>query len=145
MWSLSLPSRPEATLSTHSLVTQLVFDPFDHRKLWGGCSNGQIVMWDQRCRDLPAIKTPLSSPQHKWPVQGLKAMGSATSPSIISVSSDGRLCQWNTSKLDTPLHVIDNKLDEKSSSDNFSCVTCLGLPQEDSHMFALGTASGSIL
>lgn len=144
VWSLSLASRPEAILRTQSVVTQLAFDPFDHRKLWGGCANGQIVMWDQRCRDFPALKSPLSNPQHKWPVQGLKAMGSATSPSILSVSSDGRLCQWNTSKLDQPLHNIENKMDEKSS-ETFSCVTCLGLPQEDTHTYALGTASGSIL
>lgn len=99
-------------------------------------------MWDTRCRDLPAKKTALSDAKHKWPIQGLKAIGSATSPSIVSVSSDGRLCQWNTGNLISPIHTIDAPLKEKEP---FSCVTCLGLPQEDTHSFALGTASGQII
>jgi len=89
------------------------------------------------------MRTPLSDAKHKWPIQGLKTIGSATSPSVVSVSSDGRLCQWYTNKLDQPINTpIDSKLRD---NEPFCCVTCLGLPQEDTHTFALGTASGSII
>lgn len=91
MWALNQKERPETVLTTQSMLTQIACDPDIPWKVYGGCFNGQIVMWDTRDRGLPVNRSTFDL-SHCFPVQGLKAVGN---DSLISVSSEGLLIKWN--------------------------------------------------
>lgn len=75
-----------------------------------GCSgtySGQIVLWDTRAKQLPVQRTPLSTSGHTHPVYCMAMVGLANNHSLVTASSDGKICFWNLSQLSEPVDVID--------------------------------------
>ena len=63
----------------------------------------QMVLWDYRAKHSPVQQTPLSATGHTHPVYSMAVVGATNAHSLVSVSTDGRMCLWNMSKLVEPV------------------------------------------
>ena len=54
---------------------------------------------DRRDRSKPIQKSCLAQHGHNHPVYSLSVVGSQSTHNIVSVSNDGRLCQWKPKML----------------------------------------------
>lgn len=66
-----------------------------------------MVLWDTRAKSLPVQRTPLSTSGHTHPVYSMSMTGAASSPCLVTASSDGRVCFWNLAKLDRPESTVE--------------------------------------
>uniref|UniRef100_A0AAV1V855 Cytoplasmic dynein intermediate chain n=1 Tax=Peronospora matthiolae TaxID=2874970 RepID=A0AAV1V855_9STRA len=110
LWSTALPSRPEYRFTCHSQVTSACFNPFDRHVIIGGTYSGQIVLWDTRAKSAPVQKTALSAYSHTHPIYAMAVAGTKTSYSLISASTDGRVCIWDVDHLQKPLDMLDLRI-----------------------------------
>lgn len=58
-------------------------------------------------RKTPIQHTPLSSIGHTHPVYSLAVVGTQNANSLVTVSTDGRLCVWAFESLHQPLEVLE--------------------------------------
>ncbi|ETV97233.1 hypothetical protein, variant [Aphanomyces invadans] len=108
LWSSNLPSHPEYKFTCHSQVMSACFSPFDRNLLVGGTYSGQVVLWDTRAKHTPVQKTTLSAAGgHTHPIYSMSVVGTKTCFSLVSASTDGRMCVWNMNQLHTPMDVLD--------------------------------------
>ncbi|CAI5710764.1 unnamed protein product [Hyaloperonospora brassicae] len=110
LWSTALPGRPEYRFTCHSQVTSACFNPFDRHVIIGGTYSGQIVLWDTRAKSAPVQKTALSAYSHTHPIYAMAVAGTKTSYSLISASTDGRVCIWDVDHLQKPLDMLDLRI-----------------------------------
>jgi WD40 repeat protein len=101
IWAKDLSNRPEIRLQASSPVLTALFHHLEPRLVFGGCYNGQILMWDiSQSRSTPTQRSSwVSGLGHKHPVY---AMALTLSHQLVSVSIDGTLCLWDTSRLTDP-------------------------------------------
>ncbi|KAE8970962.1 hypothetical protein PF011_g26215 [Phytophthora fragariae] len=110
LWSTALPGRPEYRFTCHSQVTAACFNPFDRHIIIGGTYSGQIVIWDTRAKSAPVQKTALSAFSHTHPIYAMAVAGTKTSYTLISASTDGRVCVWDIDHLQKPLDMLDLRI-----------------------------------
>lgn len=110
LWSTALPSRPEYRFTCHSHVTSACFNPFDRHIIIGATYSGQIVVWDTRAKSAPVQKTALSAFSHTHPIYAMAVAGTKTSYTLISASTDGRVCVWDLDHLQKPLDMLDLRI-----------------------------------
>ncbi|KAF4028360.1 WD domain G-beta repeat [Phytophthora infestans] len=110
LWSTALPGRPEYRFTCHSQVTSACFNPFDRHIIIGGTYSGQIVVWDTRAKNAPVQKTALSAFSHTHPIYAMAVAGTKTSYTLISASTDGRVCVWDLDHLQKPLDMLDLRI-----------------------------------
>ncbi|KAG1695038.1 hypothetical protein DVH05_020968 [Phytophthora capsici] len=110
LWSTALPGRPEYRFTCHSQVTSACFNPFDRHIIIGGTYSGQIVVWDTRAKSAPVQKTALSAFSHTHPIYAMAVAGTKTSYTLISASTDGRVCVWDIDHLQNPLDMLDLRI-----------------------------------
>jgi dynein intermediate chain len=104
VWSNMFPNRPEFKFLASSPVLSGCFHEEEQRLIYGGCYTGQILLWDMRAKALPVQRTSLSGKGHKHPVYSVHASNSPAD--LVTVSTDGTLCQWDLSRLSEPTHVV---------------------------------------
>ena len=117
----------------------------------GGSMTGQILLWDIKSgRAVPEQKSPLGigtlkdekekNNLHKFPVHCLGVIGK--DKNIISISTDGVLCEWSLSNLSKPINKFDISLfknDEQQEVLNEIGPLCIGVCQNnDSNEFIIG-------
>ncbi|CAH0489036.1 unnamed protein product [Peronospora farinosa] len=110
LWSTALPGRPEYRFTCHSQVTSACFNPFDRHVIVGGTYSGQIVVWDTRAKSVPVQKTALSAFSHTHPIYAMAVAGTKNSYTLISASTDGRVCIWDIDHLQKPLDMLDLRI-----------------------------------
>ncbi|KAG7382903.1 Cytoplasmic dynein 1 intermediate chain 2 [Phytophthora pseudosyringae] len=110
LWSTALPGRPEYRFTCHSQVTSACFNPFDRHIIIGGTYSGQVVVWDTRAKSAPVQKTALSAFSHTHPIYAMAVAGTKTSYTLISASTDGRVCVWDIDHLQKPLDMLDLRI-----------------------------------
>ncbi|KAL4168976.1 hypothetical protein KRP22_009905 [Phytophthora ramorum] len=110
LWSTALPGRPEYRFTCHSQITSACFNPFDRHIIIGGTYSGQIVIWDTRAKSAPVQKTALSAFSHTHPIYAMAVAGTKTSYTLISASTDGRVCIWDIDHLQKPLDMLDLRI-----------------------------------
>ncbi|KAG6577893.1 Cytoplasmic dynein intermediate chain [Phytophthora cinnamomi] len=110
LWSTALPGRPEYRFTCHSQVTSACFNPFDRHIIIGGTYSGQIVIWDTRAKSAPVQKTALSAFSHTHPIYAMAVAGTKTSYTLVSASTDGRVCVWDIDHLQKPLDMLDLRI-----------------------------------
>merc|ERR1712130_73038 len=106
LWNMHMPNRPETTLFCNSAVLVAEFHPSKPKLIVGGCRSGQVVVWDTRAKKTPVARTALSQ-GHPYPVYALRCLPVVNNNNLVSVSTDGLLCQWNDSNLHAPTNEID--------------------------------------
>lgn len=110
----------------------------------GGTYSGQILMWDIRQRkQLPVLKTPLSSSGHTHPVYSISIVGTQNSHNLLSISTDGTICSWVLDMLAQPQDLIEVINPTHHRTDEMS-PTCFGLPSTELNTIWFGTEEGNL-
>nr|CCA23958.1 cytoplasmic dynein intermediate chain putative [Albugo laibachii Nc14] len=154
LWSTALPTRPEYRFTCHAQVTSACFNPFDRHIIFGGTYSGQIVVWDTRAKNTPVQKTSMSTSSHTHPIYSMSVIGSKTSHNLISASTDGRVCIWDTDQLQQPVDVFDMRIALSIVSNYTSntiadkkmeaSVTAFAVHQGDKKDLYIGTEAGKL-
>lgn len=103
IWARDMYGRPEMKLIASSPVLTAEFHPSEPQLVFGGCYNGQILLWDmsKAHRSLPVQRSSwVAGRGHKHPVY---ALALTMSHELVSVSIDGMLCLWDVARLTEPI------------------------------------------
>ncbi|KAN0030846.1 hypothetical protein ACTA71_009491 [Dictyostelium dimigraforme] len=154
VWSVNnYFQKPEYVFTCQSPVMTTFFSKFHSTLIVGGTYSGQIVIWDTRAEAKPVQKTPLSSVGHTHPVYSMAVVGSANANSLVSISTDAKLCSWNLENLSQPIETIELNSSNTSSASKTSgsgapnmsiAVTSLVFPENELNHFYIGTEEGVI-
>ena len=142
VWNLNLPTRPEFHFYCQSPVLTAMFHPLHPKLIVGGTYSGQLVLWDTREKATPVNRTAISQ-GHTHPVYAMNFPPSGQkAATLVSASSDGKLCTWNSDVLVDPLSEIDLR-DEKDEKIEVNA-TCLAFTGRDSAAVVLGADDGKV-
>ncbi|KAK7445441.1 hypothetical protein VKT23_014860 [Stygiomarasmius scandens] len=143
VWNLHLLERPEFVFHSQSDVLSVTFSPFHSNLVFGGTYSGQILLWDNRSKHLPVLKTPLSASGHTHPVYAMQMVGTQNAHNLITTSTDGTVCSWLVDMLAQPqetlelIHAGHNKTGEVA-------ITTLDFPDNETTTFWVGTEEGNV-
>nr|SVE82998.1 EOG090X03UT [Daphnia magna] len=136
-------STPEYIFHCQSPVLSCCFARFHPNLILGGTYSGKIVLWDNRSpKRTPVQRSPLSAMAHTHPVYCLSVVGTQNSHSLISISTDGKMCSWSLDMLAQPQETLD--LQQRQS--RAVAATCMAFPQPQSDInnFIVGSEEGII-
>lgn len=100
-------------------------------------------MWDTRAKSAPILRSPLSSNGHKHSIYSLAVVGTPQANSVVTVSTDGLVCTWQTDMLSNPTETVELLHTSHSRSEEVS-VTSFGFPGNESSSFWVGTLEGNV-
>ncbi|KAI9355136.1 WD40-repeat-containing domain protein [Zopfochytrium polystomum] len=143
LWNLHLPDRPEFVFHSQSDVTAAIFSEFHPNLVIGGTYSGQVLIWDTRAKNLPVLKTPLSSTGHTHPVYSMTMVGTQNAHNIVTASTDGLVCSWQVDMLAQPQEMLELVHPTHGKSDEIA-VTTLGFPANETGTFWVGTEEGNV-
>ena len=150
LWSLSNRKIPDYVINYQTEITSAIFYKDNPNLVIGGSMTGQILLWDIKSgKAVPEQKSPLGigamkdekdkdireekdNNLHKFPVYCLAVVGN--DKNIISLSTDGVLCEWSLSNLSKPLNkynisMIRNDTQQQQDSLNEIGPLCIGTCQ----------------
>ena len=107
IWNVNFTERPEKELFSYSKIQTVKFHPLANETIIAGFESGMVGLFDLRSSKEPVAKSKVSDKGHKSTVTGIDLVGNKNSNSMISVSEDGRVCQWDIAKLDHPMVHVD--------------------------------------
>ena len=120
LWSLNNRKVPDYVINYQTEITSAIFYKDNPNLVIGGSMTGQILLWDVKSgRSAPEQKSPLGigtktdrdflnireNNLHKFPVHCLAIVGK--DKNLISLSTDGVLCEWTLSNLSKPINKYD--------------------------------------
>ncbi|OEH78660.1 dynein intermediate [Cyclospora cayetanensis] len=123
VWSLALKQRPEYVFTCQSAVCSALFNKFQPYVIVGGTYGGSIVIWDSRVQ-----------------IYALEMVGTKNAHNLVSVDTDGRLCQWSLEMMGQPSETLDLK---RGSRD--VCVECVSFAEAEVNDLCLGSEDGCIM
>eukprot|EP01132_Coremiostelium_polycephalum_P001244 gene1244-1569_t len=149
VWSVNnYFQKPEYVFNCQSPVMTTFFSKYHPTLIVGGTYSGQIVIWDTRAKSTPVQRTPLSSVGHTHPVYSMSVIGSTNANSLVSISTDARLCTWNIENLSQPTETMDlnvkNAQPAGLTQGSAIAVTSLVFPDNELNAFYIGTEEGMI-
>eukprot|EP01091_Cochliopodium_minus_P013612 TRINITY_DN4422_c0_g1_i1.p1 TRINITY_DN4422_c0_g1~~TRINITY_DN4422_c0_g1_i1.p1 ORF type:complete len:608 (-),score=172.96 TRINITY_DN4422_c0_g1_i1:149-1972(-) len=146
LWSvLNTLGRPEKVCTCQSSVTSTLLPQYYPTVILGGTYSGQLVLWDTRAKSFPVQKTPLSSSGHSHPIYGMSLVGTQHANSLITVSTDGKMCAWDLANLEKPKEVLELNVSSSTSKTSTPVAsTVLEFPDGEVDNFFTGSESGSI-
>lgn len=144
-----MPSRPEYVLHGSSDILCAKFSPFQPHIVVAGTYSGQVLLWDTRKNShTPDAQTPLTGAGaghgHSHPVYSIDIVGTTNANNIISCSTDGVVCAWNSEYLTQPAEYQELTLPAPLSKNEDIAPTCIAFPANDATYFLAGTEEGSI-
>lgn len=101
IWEIENPNKPEHTLKPSSPMLCLEYNPKDPHLLIGGCSNGQLALFDTRKGSQPVEVSPIET-SHRDPIHKCIFPSSKTGSEVFSTSTDGQVLCWDIRKLVEP-------------------------------------------
>jgi len=149
IWNMHMPNRPEYSFYCNSAVLTAEFHPSNPKLIVGGCRSGQVVVWDTRAKRTPVDRTSLSR-GHTYPVYALRCLPVVNNNNLISVSTDGLLCQWNDASLAQPSNEIDlhaTRLEtegKESAGAEEITTTSFDFPGRETSSIILGSDEGKV-
>nr|CAG4644687.1 EOG090X03UT [Leptodora kindtii] len=136
-------STPEYIFHCQSPVLSCCFARFHPNLILGGTYSGKIVLWDNRNpKRTPVQRSPLSASAHTHPVYCLSVVGTQNSHSLISISTDGKMCSWSLDMLAQPQETLD--LQQRQSRAVAATCMAFNQPQSDINNFIVGSEEGTI-
>lgn len=132
LWSISTPKKPENTFIASSPVLTVSFDPYCQYRYIGTSYNGEILIWDSRSGKIPCQKSNsinISDSEgnniggHSFPIYCMELLGNKGSQGIITIDTDGKLCNWNLTNLSEPVESFQLR---KTNSKDVS-IQCMAL------------------
>eukprot|EP00667_Euglena_gracilis_P006226 EG_transcript_6273 len=148
VWSLHLPQRAAFVYHSQSSVARAFHCKHRPHLIVGSTYAGQIVLWDARQGSDPVMQSTISSETHTFPVFGLQVVGNASSHSLVSLSTDGRLCVWSLDNLAQPQDSLDLSLlvdmtEATRAQRDITCCT-LSFPAQEQSRFFVGSEDGGL-
>ncbi|ETO35694.1 dynein cytoplasmic 1 intermediate chain 2-like protein [Reticulomyxa filosa] len=141
VWNFMLPNKPEYLLESQSMVTVAKFHPINAFIILGATMSGQILAWDVRAKSTPQFR---SRSGHSSPVYSLQFLPTHHRKMLpfLTVSNDGKICNWNEEILVEPqsqstIKTKENRPDEIPT-------TCFSFPLKDSKAVILGCDEGHL-
>lgn len=107
IWNVNFTKRPEKELISYSKIQTAKFHPLANETIVVGFESGMVGLFDLRSSKEPVLKSKVTNEGHKSTVTCIDMMGSKNSNFLISASEDGRVCQWDINKLETPVTFFD--------------------------------------
>ena len=115
IFSVNLQGRPELSLNCQYEITKACFNPHNPNIVIGATMSGYLLEWDIRVkkdpvsgaterknRSQPIQKSCLAANGHQYPVYCTSVVGYYNTHSIVSISNDGKLCNWRPTGLVDP-------------------------------------------
>jgi dynein intermediate chain len=107
LWTLSNRKSPDYVINYQTELTSAMFYKDNPNLVIGGSVTGQIMFWDiSTKRPVPEQKSPLGigtdNNSHCYPIHCLAIVGKDNN--LISISTDGVMCEWSLSNLSTPIN-----------------------------------------
>ena len=107
LWSLSNRKKPDHIINYQTELTSAIFYKDNPKLVIGGSVTGQIMFWDISAgKAVPEQKSPLGigddNTSHCYPIHCLAIVGKDNN--LISISTDGVLCEWSLSNLQMPIN-----------------------------------------
>lgn len=106
VWNMEIKSKAETSFICDSAILTAAFDRSDPNLIWGGTYCGSVCLWDKRATVRPVQRTLWA---HSHPVYAIQQVGAATSSTLVSVSTDGKVCSWSLPDLGSPQKSIELK------------------------------------
>eukprot|EP01063_Lacrimia_lanifica_P040246 TRINITY_DN9065_c0_g1_i1.p2 TRINITY_DN9065_c0_g1~~TRINITY_DN9065_c0_g1_i1.p2 ORF type:complete len:649 (+),score=200.47 TRINITY_DN9065_c0_g1_i1:64-2010(+) len=148
IWSMRVNQRPYQTLNAPADVCKASYCKFKSNLVIGGLYNGQVCLWDTRVGSDPVQLSPLTVDAHCHPVCGLDVVGSVNTHSLVTMSSDGKLCAWQMDKLHTPIEteMIQQQLNIGGGPDPREIsTTSFAFRENETAKYYVGTEPGTLL
>ena len=107
LWSISNRKKPDHIINYQTELTSAIFYKDNPKLVIGGSVTGQIMFWDISAgKAVPEQKSPLGigddNTSHCYPIHCLAIVGKDNN--LISISTDGVLCEWSLSNLQMPIN-----------------------------------------
>ena len=107
LWALSNTKTPNYVINYQTEITSAIFCKDNPKLVIGGSVTGQIMFWDTSAgKPVPEQKSVLGigneNNSHCYPIHCLAFGGKDNN--LISISTDGVLCEWSLSNLSTPIN-----------------------------------------
>ncbi|KAI4841478.1 uncharacterized protein MKS88_000015 [Plasmodium brasilianum] len=116
VWNITMNSRPEYVFTSQHAVCTTLFNKFNPHLIIGGTYTGNVVLWDIRANQKPIQKTYLTSQGHLHPIYCAEVIGTQNAHNLVTVDTDGRLCNWSLNMLTYPSDTVDLKRANKEVS-----------------------------
>ena len=107
IWNVTFPSRPEKELISTSKIQTVKFHPLASECILAGFESGMVGLFDLRASKEPVLKSKVHKHGHKSIITCIDLLGNKNSNFLITGSEDGRICQWDLAKLDSPAVHVD--------------------------------------
>ncbi|KAI6186232.1 Protein SDA1 [Aphelenchoides besseyi] len=132
---------PECVFHSNSPLKSMCFAKFHPKLIIGGCSSGQICIWDLRANKRnPVNKSPISSRAHTQGVMRMQVVGSQHNHELITSSLDGQMCWWSLDNLHTPIEKLTAQFNAKKSVP----ISCFDFDHHDAGKFVIGGEDGCL-
>ncbi|KAI6207246.1 Protein SDA1 [Aphelenchoides fujianensis] len=130
---------PECVFHSNSPIKAMCFAKFHPKLILGGCSTGQLCMWDLRANKRnPVTKSPISARSHTQEIVQMSVVGSQHSHELVTVSLDGIICWWSLDNLHTPVE----KLTATSGAKKALPILSIDFDHHDVSQFVCGAEDG---
>ena len=152
LWTPKNPKHPEASFPVDSAVLSVRFSQTNPYLLAAGLMNGTVLVYDLR-QGASAHRAAMTGLRHydtAWEVVwALRGRDRAKGESLISVSADGKVCEWELRKNLEPTELkaltrLAAREPVSGSSFRLSCGLCLDFHGADSNVYFVGTDEGAI-
>ncbi|XP_053478192.1 cytoplasmic dynein 1 intermediate chain 1 isoform X2 [Ictalurus furcatus] len=142
LWNMKFKKTiPEYIFHCQSSVMSVGFAQFHPNLIVGGTYSGQIALWDNRSpRRTPVQRTPLSAAAHTHPVSSVNVVGTQNANSLITVSTDGKMCSWSLDMLSQP----QDSMELYYNKSKVVAVTGMAFPVGDVNNFVVGSEEGTV-
>jgi dynein intermediate chain len=111
-----MQGRPELTLNCQYEITKAMFNPHNPNIVIASTMAGYLLEWDIRAkkepisgptterknRSQPIQKSCLAKDGHQYPVYCMSVIGFHNQHNIVSISNDGKMCNWRPTALLDP-------------------------------------------
>jgi dynein intermediate chain len=125
-----------------SAVLSCSFTPFSPHVIVGGTYSGQVVLWDCReAKRTPVQRSAINSKCHTHPVFCLTIVGSKNAHSLVTASTDGKLCEWDMDTLNEPQQSRELK---SGTGTHGVAGTAFAFPAGGVNEFVLGAEDGGL-
>ena len=151
LWSLSNRKKPDYVINYQTELTSAIFYKDNTKLVIGGSVTGQLMFWDISAgKAVPEQKSPLGigddNTSHCYPIHCLAIVGKDNN--IISISTDGVLCEWSLSNLSMPInrYVLNPNDMYEQDKDNSNEIgpLCIGACQSKNSSIIVGCDENEI-
>jgi len=158
-WTLKNPAMPDKTIHTPCGVTAIAFSAAHPNLLAAGMYDGTVCIFDiRKDTSKPAVESGHTTGKHTDPVWQLKWVdhGPERGEALVSISTDGRVTQWNMKKglehadlmvlkrVTAPNRQGDAKAGSEGIISRRASGLCFDFCVKDSTMYVAGTEDGHI-